>query len=218
MKLENIEFQKLLPQFMQQDRAVIGLSCGTNEIIKSLHQKASLLTTWDKLDKLSEQELDMLADELYITWYNKMADVEIKREIIKNSDMVYRKLGTRWAVENVIFSYFGDAILQEWFEYSGEPGHFKIISSNPLISNEKFEQFFDVLHKIKRGSAHLDCILISLTGHMKLHTGITYHETSFEKFDITEKFETNPIKPTMLHTGIVYYEQSFENIKIDMEG
>ncbi len=181
MKLENIEFQKLLPQFMQQDCAIIGLSYGTNEIIKELHQKAALLTTWDKIDQLSEQELDMLADELYITWYNKMASIEIKRDIIKNSDMVYRKMGTRWAVENVISSYFGDAMLQEWFEYNGEPGHFKVISSNPLISNEKFEQFFDILHKVKRGSAHLDSILISLTGHMKLHTGVAYHETSHEK-------------------------------------
>ena len=189
MKLENIEFQKLLPQFMQQDTAIIGLSLATDEIIKALHKKASLLTTCDKIDKLSEAELDMLADELYITWYNKMEHIEIKRDIIKNSDMVYRKMGTRWAVENVISSYFGDAMLQEWFEYNGQPGHFKVISSNPLISNEKFEQFFDILHKVKRGSAHLDCILISLTGHMKLHTGVGYHETSHEKIVLGKKFE-----------------------------
>lgn len=187
MRLDHIEFQKLLPQFMQQDKAIIGLSLATDEIIKQLHHDAKLLTTWDKIDQLSEQELDMLADELYITWYNKMESIEVKRDIIKNSDMVYRKMGTRWAVENVISSYFGDAMLQEWFEYGGKPGHFKVISSNTAITNERFEQFFDILHKVKRGSAHLDCILISLTGHMRLHSGIGYHETSRETILLGER-------------------------------
>ena len=72
MKLNDIEFIKLLPQFMQNDNAIIGLSLSTDEIIKSIHNKAKLFTTWDKIDNLPETEIDQLADELNIVWYNKL--------------------------------------------------------------------------------------------------------------------------------------------------
>lgn len=188
MKLGDMEFRKLLPQFMRQDGAIIGLSLATDEIIKKLHNSAQYMTTWDKIDKLPEDELDRLADELNITWYLKSEPISVKRDLIKNSDKVYAKLGTKWAVENVINTYFGDGYIQEWFEYDGEAGHFKIFSSNPTITNERLQQFLDILSKVKRASSHLDGIFITLTGRMQMHAGVGYHEVSFETIRLGKKF------------------------------
>lgn len=187
MKLNDIEFIKLLPKFMQNDNAIIGLSISTDEIIKKIHNTAKLFTTWDKIDSLPEAELDQLADELNIVWYNKLEPISVKRELIKNSDRVYQKLGTKWAVENIIKTYFGDGYIQEWFQYDGEAGHFKIFSSNPTITNEKFMQFMDILNKVKRGSSHLDGIFITLTGQMKMHTGVAYREVAFDTIRLGKK-------------------------------
>lgn len=180
MNFYDIEFVKLLPQFMKEDRAIKGLSKATNEVVGIFDKAARLMTTWDKISELPETELDNLAWELNITWYNKLAPIEVKRELILNSDKVYQKLGTKWAVENVITTYFGEGHISEWFEYDGEPGHFKVFSSNPNITAESLNKFLDVLNKVKRASAHLDGIFITLTGQMRLHMGIAYHETSFE--------------------------------------
>lgn len=188
MKLNDMEFVKLLPAFMRNDGAIIGLSIATDELVKKMHNSAQLFSTWDKIDQLSEKELDLLADELNITWYLKSETISVKRELIKNSDKVYQRLGTKWAVENVINTYFGDGFVQEWFEYDGEPGRFKIFSSNPTITNEKLMQFLDILGKVKRGSAHLDGIFITLTGRMQMHTGVGYHEASFETIRLGKKF------------------------------
>lgn len=187
MKLSEMEFIKLLPAFMRNDGAIIGLSFATDEIVKTLSKSAQKLTTWDKIDELSETELDLLADELNILWYNKSADIDVKRKLVKDSDKVYQKLGTKWAVENVINTYFGDGFISEWFEYGGEAGHFKIFSSNPTITNERLMQFMDILHKVKRGSAHLDGVFITLTGRMNIHAGVAYCETSFETIGLGTK-------------------------------
>lgn len=184
MKLSTLEFIRLLPAFMRDDAAVRGLSAGLDEIIPGLAQSLSRLTTWDRIDELSEDELDELAWELNILWYDKAAGIDAKREIVKSSDEVYRHLGTKWAVENVINSYFGEGYLKEWFEYNGEPGHFRVYSTNPTLTNERLIEFLNLLQKVKRASSQLDGIFITLTGQMILSAGVAVHETTHETFGI----------------------------------
>ena len=105
MKLSELEFIRLLPQFMREDTAVKGLSLGLDIVIPQLSESIKYLTTWDQIDNLSEAELDELAWELNILWYELDADIEVKRDVIKNSDKVYQHLGTKWAVENVILAF-----------------------------------------------------------------------------------------------------------------
>lgn len=184
MKLENIEFIKLLPQFMHKDGAVQGLSVAIDNIVKKAVAPIMRLSTWDCIDELSEAELDQLAWELNILWYDTGANIGIKRELVKNSDNVYRSLGTKWAVENVIQTYFGDGYIEEWFEYSGEPGHFRVYSSNPTLTQERLEAFLNLLSKVKRASAKLDEIIITLSGEMKLSAGMAVHDTGSECYGI----------------------------------
>ena len=112
MKLNDLEFIRLLPQFMRDDDAVKGLAAGIDAIVPGLAASIRKLTTWDHIDELSESELDDLAWELNISWYDADANIAIKREVIKTSDQIYARLGTKWAVENVINTYFGDGYLE----------------------------------------------------------------------------------------------------------
>lgn len=184
MKLSNIDFLKLLPLFMQNDSAVKGLANGINVIVPRLDSSIKQLSTWDHIDELGDEELDGLAWELNILWYDKGASLDTKRELVKSSDMVYKRLGTKWAVENVINSYFGEGYITEWFEYSGVPGHFRVYSSNPSLSNERLDEFLSLLEKVKRASAKLDGVFISLTGQMPLCAGVGYREAGVEQYTI----------------------------------
>lgn len=177
MKLKDIEFLKLLPAFMREDSAVIGMSKGVDEVIKMFAGFADNMSTWAAIDKLTESELDELAWELNIQWYEHDAAVEIKREIVKNSDLVQQRLGTKWAVENVITTYFGSGNIKEWFEYEGDPGHFKIESTNPSVTNEQFNKFMRILNKVKRKSAYLDGVYIMLGAQATINVGVGQQET-----------------------------------------
>lgn len=184
MKLSTLEFLRLLPAFMREDLAVIGLSHGVGLIVPELSNSIQRLTTWDHIDKLTEDELDALAWELNILWYDKGANLDTKRDLVKNSDKVYRRLGTKWAVENVIQSYFGDGYIREWFEYEGEPGYFRVYSTNPTLTNERLVEFLNILSKVKRHSSKLEGIYITLTGEMPLAAGVGVREVSHDTYRI----------------------------------
>ena len=185
MKLSNIDFLKLIPQFMREDDAVRGLATAIDSIIPDLVESIKKLSTWDHIDSLSSAELDELAWELNIPWYDTTSTLEIKREVIKNSDKVHAHLGTKWAVENIIKTYFGDGYIMEWFEYDGgEPGHFRVYSSNPSLNNERLSEFLALLEKTKRASAKLDGIFINLDAELVLSTGVALHEVSKETYAI----------------------------------
>ena len=184
MKLSNLEFIKLIPQFMQDDLAVRGLAAGIDNIVPQLTVDIEKLSTWDHIDELSEAELDDLAWELNILWYDTGANIEVKRELIKASDQIYKKLGTKWAVENVITTYFGEGYIEEWFQYSGDPGRFRVYSTNPTLNESKFTEFLSILNKVKRASAKLDGVYITLSGQMNLYAGTALHEISSEQYNI----------------------------------
>lgn len=184
MKLSNLEFVRLLPSFMRGDAAVLAMADGIDQIIPDLSGSINLLTTWDHINELSEDELDELAWELNVFWYDKAANLDIKREIILNSDQVYRKLGTKWAVENIITTYFGEGYISEWYQYSGEPGHFRVYSTNPSLTDERLTEFLYILSKVKRHSSHLDGIFITLTGRMPLSAGAAYIESGKDTYKI----------------------------------
>lgn len=184
MKLSNIDFLKLVPQFMRDDDAVRGLAAAINTIVPDLTASIEKLSTWDHIDDMNDAELDALALELNIPWYDATATLAIKREVVKNSDKVYKHIGTKWAVENIIKTYFGDGYIMEWFEYEGEPGHFRVYSSNPSLNNERLTEFLSLLNKTKRASAKLDGISITLDAELVLATGVAIHEVSNETYAI----------------------------------
>ena len=184
MKLTNLEFMKLLPQFMQNDSAVRGLAAGIDSIIPQLAAEIEKLSTWDCIDELSEAELDDLAWELNIQWYDTGASMDVKRNLVRGSDAVHKKLGTKWAVENVINTYFGDGYIEEWFQYGGDPGCFRVYSSNPSLNESKFAEFISILNKVKRASAQLDGVFINLSGQMNLYAGAAIHEIGAEQYAI----------------------------------
>lgn len=184
MKLGDLDFKRLLPTFMRDDGAVTGLSLALNDIVPQLESSIQTLSTWDSIDLLSEDELDDLAWELNILWYDTGANIDIKRDVIKNSDLVYRRLGTKWAVESVIKSYFGDGYITEWFEYGGQPGRFRVYTANPSVSEERYGEFLNLLEKVKRASAKFDGLYITLTGQMPLYAGMAVHQSGRERYEI----------------------------------
>lgn len=198
MKLNDLEFIRLLPQFMRDDAAVKGLAAGIDAIIPDLAAMIDTLTTWDHIDKLSESELDELAWELNIPWYDIGASLAIKREVIKSSDQIYAKLGTKWAVEYVIQTYFGSGYVSEWWEYGGDPGRFQIHSSNPSLNNERFAEFLNLLDKVKRASAKLDRVVISLSGELPLYVGVALHEVGKERYAIGASQSDATFMPAIL--------------------
>ena len=202
MDLKSLDIKRLLPAFMRKDAFCAALADVLSELLCNTVSKIDMYSVWDHIDELDEDTLDQLAWELSVDWYDKSEDVSVKRSLIKNSDLVHMKLGTPWAVMQVIQDYFGYGEMREWWQYGKDPHHFKILSANPRITNEDLDKFLKILHPIKRASSWLDGILIALTGEMPLNIGIASRIKVSERHDMTMPAEFLRLGDMSLRIGV----------------
>lgn len=212
MKLKDADIVRLLPQFMREDRAVSALATACNRLIRSAAMAIPPLRVWDQLEDLDDAQLDELAWELNVLWYDVVAPIDTKRRLIRNSDKVYSKLGTKWAVEEVIAAYLGDAQTVEWWEYNGQPHHFKVVSNNPLIGAELEGVFTRALDIVKRKSQWLDAIVTTLEAAGTCYAGFAAQEVTVETITITD--EVGDMSPGELreYAGSGYIESRSDTI------
>lgn len=175
---------RMLPEPMKRDDGTAAMARVAAEELERRGIESGLPRLWGRFDDMAGDLLDILAEDLGLTWYDSDAPAAVKRELLKNSGQVFRRLGTKWAVENVIGTYFGEGFVREWFEYDGEPGHFRVYSPNPSVNQERLEEFLSLLERVKRTLAKLDGIFISLTGQTPIYAGVAVRETSTERYEI----------------------------------
>lgn len=180
MQIDSLDFKRLLPTWMQEDTVDLAFSDSVNELTKSLANHAKVLTRWDKLDQLTDAELDELANELNIDWYYSSADKDTKVNLIKNSDIVHSKLGTDYAVNQTIEDYFGSGHVVPWYEYDGQPYHFRIETDQIQRVADNYLLFLDILQKVKRASTVLDATVLTLQAETPVYMGVCYHELTVE--------------------------------------
>ena len=182
MKNTSIDLLKLLPAWMRSDKANIALADGIKPVADTIAVDLKRLTRWNTIDQMSEEQLDYMAWELNVLWYEPTATIEVKRELIKKSDLVYMRLGTKWAVRQVVEDILGNATIEEWWEYGGKPYHFRIVCKDLAILGERYDKLMPIINVVKRKSAWLDAIAIELTGDLTAWFGIGYHEMSRERY------------------------------------
>lgn len=185
MKLENIDISKLIPNFMRS-ADVLALADAVSDVLQPLARQIARLSTWDHLAELDTGELDDLAEELNIFWYDKTLTDDQKRTLIASSDRVYMKLGTAKAVEDVVSDIYGPSEVEEFFEYSGRPHYFRIRVQNPeQMTPENEAKLLRVLEKVKRKSQWLEGIQHEIALSIPLYVGMTVatHDNTSITFD-----------------------------------
>lgn len=203
MRLKDVDLIKLCPAFMRGDKSNIILSNGVNNVFRTWSTDLDRLTVINQIDKLKEAELDQLASDRNIFWYDSKADISVKRSLIKNAKTVFNRLGTVWAVESVMNDYMPGTELQEWFDYNGDPGYFRIVTTNTSVLKTDIQTFLNILSLIKRKSVWLEHIMLRLEQMLVLYPGWGVVERSKDTFTFTQYLRKGQIE---------------ENTKGEMEG
>ena len=142
-----------VPEFMRSDPLIKAVAACMDTHIKAVAARASDLSTWDRVSRLPERDLDELAWELGVPWWRQDAGVEQKRLVLAAAPDLLNKLGTKYAVERVLSSYYTQCFVLEWWEYGGAPHHFKVVVQDlPTDLGELLR----VLELVKRKSQWCD--------------------------------------------------------------
>lgn len=160
MKLTDLVLLSLQTAFMQKDLTTQGFCAGLQGKLREAAFDTYKLLMYSNLDSLQDTDfghslVDELAWQFHVDYYDKSADIQTKKNLVKQSIRIHRTKGTPQAVLDLLSTAFpADTILLEWFDYGGEPYHFKIITSG--FDGYDKEKFLQALNSVKNARSYLD--------------------------------------------------------------
>ncbi len=147
-----------LPVALQKDPSAVALAEAVAELLAQRLEEIDQLRIYPSIDQLDEALLDILAYDFKVDWWDADYSLEEKRQTLKDSWRVHKLLGTKAAVETAISAIYPHTQVLEWFEYGGEPHHFRldINITNDSIDSGKQRRVLERLNFYKSLRSHND--------------------------------------------------------------
>ena len=156
---------------LQNDANMQALAAAIAAELEKLAREPRLAQIYTRIDELDATMLDALAADFKVDWWRPDAALEEKRYALKVSWYVHKHLGTKSAIETAVADYLGTGKVEEWFEYGGQPHHFRVASENNIAIITNYDAFMAVLEVVQRRSSVLEHITAILTHTQSLFLG-----------------------------------------------
>jgi phage tail P2-like protein len=196
----------VLPGVLARDNGMYSLAKLIGWITGENAEEVDSPAIFQRIDELDEDLLDILAKDYKIDWYDFDADIETKRRQIKNNWRVRKGLGTVKAVKTALQDVWRDTTVEEWFEYDGEPGYFRVLLSTDTSGSINFSKAVRMIDIFKPVRAHVDGYPI-----LRIRCGIVIHTKKSQniKYDV-------PVAGTVPQYS-THGDKSYEDIVIETE-
>lgn len=139
---------RALPQVLRNDEGMAALAAAIAETLSGRVGEIENLRVYSRIDELPEDLLDILAYDFKVDWWDGDYTLEEKRKTLRDSWRVHRMLGTKAAVETAISAIYPETKVTEWWEYGGEPYHFKL-RLDATYENVDQEKHWRVMEKVE---------------------------------------------------------------------
>lgn len=145
--------------------------------------EAPLGTLWN-VDDCPSQLLPWLAWAFSVEVWDARWPEEYRRRIVREAVTLHRQKGTKQGCERALAALGMEAQIEEWFEYGGRPGTFRVVAKPtidligdptlPFLSLELRDQVTRVLKWAKPVRAHFDlAFLLEFTEALAIAAGGT---------------------------------------------
>lgn len=118
----------IMPENLLADKNIRNIANVIDKTLKGIYPKTATPAIISRIDELDSDTVDSLAWQYNVDFYEPVGmDISTKRKLVRESIAWHRIKGTPAAVEMMLSSTFGrSAKVSEWYEYDGEPYHFKV--------------------------------------------------------------------------------------------
>lgn len=211
-----VKWEDLLPEVLKRDPKMAALAKAIAEQKRKIAKEIYRAQFWNQLDCLPDEILDVLAYDLHIDWYDPGAERSAKLEAIEGSVKVHKTLGTVDSVVDALAAVFaGTVVLEEWFEYGGEPYSFRVT----LDGDGDIKAILKVINRSKRLSAWMDVLRFLREGRLGIYTGgairvagnltISAEEVTQEQIEEMLSCLVDELGNTLLDEdgNVLYYEE-----------
>lgn len=154
------DFSEFLPGALRHDPKMIALARALTEQLLTVSGSMDNVLIYSRFEELPEDLVDILAYDMHVDWYDYSYPLQVKRDLVKNSVKVHKKMGTKYAMETALGSIWPKSEVEEWFNYGGEPHHFRVVCD---VTEDRITaslaQLVKAIRMYKRLSSHLDGIV-----------------------------------------------------------
>jgi phage tail P2-like protein len=187
--IKNIDISALVPDNLKGDPEIWACIQALNGEMQAVSNLCELPFYFNRIDDLTENELDHLAWQFFIlsTEWGLTTTIEQKRELLKNAFILNRLRGTRWAVERILALVNFTPQLQEWFEYGGQPYTFRLTVSefqNIGLQNNQVEILLRLISEYKSHRSHLEALDVTLDAEKGISAYVGCAVTSVGTLDV----------------------------------
>ena len=177
ISLQNARITDALPRIIAKERWAQAMAYAIGRQLEQLVAYADGVKIFASIDKMPDAVLDVLAAELRLPHYDQSYTTAVKRELVRGALPYWATAGTVESLTQILTNIFGDAEVEEWFEYGSNPGCFRILTTNPNVTGETLERFTQTAQDVKRLSAWLEEVLVDIgIPNMTMSQGFVFHD------------------------------------------
>lgn len=150
-------FLSLPPNLQTTENECFGYALDRQ--MQKMNKLAHQLSVWGDLDNTDPKYYDYMAMTIGAPYYKSEYTDAQKLGIIKSAPMKRRYAGTIKAIEELLKNTISSASFEPWYEYGGEPYHFKV-STGEIPEKDIKAVFSAMLKRIKAARTIFDFIEI----------------------------------------------------------
>ena len=155
--LQSVSLLDILPPNLLADKQLYAAARALDDELQKITAATRNALLLPRLDELSEEVIDLLAWQWHVDFYEPSMSIETKRRLVRESIAWHRIKGTKAAVEKMAQTVFKGGVVTEWFEYGGEPYHFRIdVLNAPNMTEESRGRLLAVVNASKNTRSWLD--------------------------------------------------------------
>lgn len=173
--LTAVTLSQLLPPSLTGDAGMAQIAGALDSELQALAGAIDNLVILPDLAGVPASLLDTLAWALHVDFYDQALTTAQKRGLVEAAITTHRTMGTPAAVESVARTVLGDAVVQEWFEYSGDPYYFRLRTSADLPDADAWARLLRMVSTVKNVRSHLQAVVLLRDSDLAPRCGLIIH-------------------------------------------
>lgn len=170
--IPSISLLDILPPNLCDDKSIVAATKCIDAINQQTASKLSVSELISNIDQLSDNILNVMAWQWHLENFDANWPEKTKIDTIKQSLIWHRKKGTKAIVQDVVDKLFAKCMVEEWYEYNGQPYMFRLkgsLDDIKTIGTQKNE-IIHTINSVKNVRSWLDYIVLFASNPFKLNS------------------------------------------------
>ena len=158
--IEDYFIHKNLPQSLDKEN-VQEVAKVVDDTLLSFDKTIAEVLIYPAIDMLGSELINTLAIQMHCDFYDDTLPLAVRRNLVKNSIAWHRIKGTPAAVEQMIQTVYQTGVVEEWFDYGGEPFFFKVNLGDSQITTQKIKNLIKMINVSKNVRSWIEVLRFS---------------------------------------------------------